>query len=532
MRLLLALLTLALAAPAASALTPDTPEPQPSLVPPALTPGASGPAFIENRGQWPDDVLFLTHVEGGRAWVTRTGIVYDFFEVERDESAPSGPDGRTGPDLPGPRRGAEPDDGRVRGHVVRLAFEGGEARTVGPEDALATRLNFFLGDDPARHASNVPVFEAVTLRGVYAGVDLRLASEAGALTLSFEADDAAALATVRPAVPTGEAIRDGEAGAVVATSLGDRALGVVQVAVRRGAEAGRYAARLSGGTVEADRARPVRDRPAQSDPAARTGGDGLLYSTFLGGSGSDSGYALAVDASGAVYIAGSTRSADFPTTPGAYDTSFNGSADAFVAKLDIGSATDPVPDLVPLNLTVSPTEGPAGSSATVSFTVLNQGGADAPATQTNVRISTSDTEITVDDPLLGTLTTPALAAGEQTSETVEVTIPSDLAAGPYHVWVILDVDGTAGQSNEENDYASTPFTVTGGTGSVFVYRAEFNQGAQHELVTPELLTVGEPSIPLIPGRDTVVRYYLFGESGPQEDYSATLRVSSDLLRTR
>ena len=59
----------------------------------------------------------------------------------------------------------------------------------------------------------------------------------------------------------------------------------------------------------------------------------LLYSTFLGSEGSEYGSAVAVDAAGAVYVAGETSSATFPTTPGAYDSTHNGMTDAFVAKL-------------------------------------------------------------------------------------------------------------------------------------------------------------------------------------------------------
>jgi hypothetical protein len=53
-----------------------------------------------------------------------------------------------------------------------------------------------------------------------------------------------------------------------------------------------------------------------------------------GGNDFDSGYALAVDGEGNAVVTGVTRSADFPTTPGAYDTSFNhGGGDVFVMKL-------------------------------------------------------------------------------------------------------------------------------------------------------------------------------------------------------
>ncbi len=54
-------------------------------------------------------------------------------------------------------------------------------------------------------------------------------------------------------------------------------------------------------------------------------GTGLLYATFLGGSGYDEGYGIAVDGAGQAYVTGYTYSADFPASLGpGYDTSYNG----------------------------------------------------------------------------------------------------------------------------------------------------------------------------------------------------------------
>ncbi|MBI2271250.1 MAG: hypothetical protein HYU69_12980, partial [Bacteroidetes bacterium] len=56
----------------------------------------------------------------------------------------------------------------------------------------------------------------------------------------------------------------------------------------------------------------------------------MVYSTFIGGSGSEDGVCLAIDAVNMAYIGGVTTSNNFPVSVGAYDGSFNGSTDAFV----------------------------------------------------------------------------------------------------------------------------------------------------------------------------------------------------------
>jgi Abnormal spindle-like microcephaly-assoc'd, ASPM-SPD-2-Hydin/Beta-propeller repeat len=68
-------------------------------------------------------------------------------------------------------------------------------------------------------------------------------------------------------------------------------------------------------------------------------GSALLYSTFLGGTVNDYGYGIAIDGNGNAYVGGASYSIDFPTTSGAFDTTFNGNEDAFVTKLNsTGSA--------------------------------------------------------------------------------------------------------------------------------------------------------------------------------------------------
>jgi hypothetical protein len=63
-------------------------------------------------------------------------------------------------------------------------------------------------------------------------------------------------------------------------------------------------------------------------------GTSQIYSTYLGGDFEDSGWSIAVDASGNAYVTGYTESSNFPTTPGAYKTTLTGSRNAFVTKLN------------------------------------------------------------------------------------------------------------------------------------------------------------------------------------------------------
>ncbi len=68
-------------------------------------------------------------------------------------------------------------------------------------------------------------------------------------------------------------------------------------------------------------------------------GSALVYSTYIGGSGADSGLGIAVDTSGGTYITGWTNSGNFPATVGALQPVSGGDDDGFVAKFQIDGPT-------------------------------------------------------------------------------------------------------------------------------------------------------------------------------------------------
>jgi hypothetical protein len=96
-------------------------------------------------------------------------------------------------------------------------------------------------------------------------------------------------------------------------------------------------------------------------------GSGLLFSSYFGGSGDDYGYGIALDSAGNAYVGGQTSSSNFPTTPGAYQTT---PGSGFVLLIDPPADGQPATPAV-LNLTpfVVPFPSPVTSAlASVSGT--------------------------------------------------------------------------------------------------------------------------------------------------------------------
>jgi Beta-propeller repeat len=95
----------------------------------------------------------------------------------------------------------------------------------------------------------------------------------------------------------------------------------------------------TGGVVQTSLAGAGDAFVSKLDPT-KSGTMSLIYSTYLGGAGTDSGNSIAVDSSGAAYITGSTQSTNFPTQ-NAFQSTLKGTQNAFVTKLN-ATATAPL----------------------------------------------------------------------------------------------------------------------------------------------------------------------------------------------
>jgi hypothetical protein len=228
-------------------------------------------------------------------------------------------------------------DGEGGGHALDLSFLGANPdATLEASKRLSGEVNYLQGDDPAKWQKGLPTHGELLYGGLWPGVDMAVRGEEGGnLKYEFHLKPGSSVEDVRLGYRGAEGLSVGAGGQLlVQTSLGvlkDAApVSYQRIGGERVPVESRYTLKGDGGYGFAVGAYDPR-YPLVIDP-------GLDYSTFLGGGDGDRGGDIAVR-DGRAYVTGFTRSPDFPTTSGAFDTTHNGLDDAFVTKLNAsGSA--------------------------------------------------------------------------------------------------------------------------------------------------------------------------------------------------
>jgi hypothetical protein len=321
--------------------------------------------FIANRGQVHHSVRFTAQSPGFTAYFTPEEIVID-----------------------------------VASAIVRMRYPGANVSpALGGLDLQEGKANYLIGNDPGNWKTDVPLFGRVVYKDLYPGIDMLYSSSARRLKSEFVVAPGADPSRIRIAYTGAAAIHIDDTGALVfSTAEGDlreEAPEIYQEATgRRDPVEGAF--RVSGDVVsflvgEYDHSRELRIDPVlsystylggigtnkgnaiavdSSNSAYITGytdstnfpvtvgalqtvsagsvdvfvtklnaaGSAIVYTTYIGGSGDDRGFSIAVDASGNAYVTGWTGSANFPIVAAAQPGS-GGGRDAFVAKLSpAGSA--------------------------------------------------------------------------------------------------------------------------------------------------------------------------------------------------
>ena len=221
--------------------------------------------------------------------------------------------------------------------VVRIALKGAShAPQMSGVEKMAARSNFFIGNDPKQWHTNVPNYAKVELKNVYPGIDLIYhGSEQGQLEYDFRLASGGDPNAIRLSFRGAGKLALSKQGDLIVSvgksKLVEHAPAIYQeIGGARRTIGGGW--RLHGAHEAGMRVAAYdRSRPIVIDPT-------LTFSTYLGGSTADGALAVASDATSNAYVTGFACSANFPVTSGVYQGTAQGGCDAFVSKFNSSGA--------------------------------------------------------------------------------------------------------------------------------------------------------------------------------------------------
>ena len=195
--------------------------------------------------------------------------------------------------------------------------------------ALAGKVNYFIGNDPAGWRTDIPTYGRVEYSHVYRGVDLTYYGNQGCLEYDFIVAAGADPAAIRIAASGADKVKVDAGGDLILETEGGEVrfrppVSYQEIGGKRRSVESKY---LVAGSSEVHFAVGSYDvrYPLVIDPS-------LVYSTYLGGSAAESGAAVAVGPDGNAFVTGQTYSMDFPLV-NAEQSSYGGDGAMFVAKL-------------------------------------------------------------------------------------------------------------------------------------------------------------------------------------------------------
>jgi len=301
-------------------------------------------AFTKNMGQWDDRVLFRANAGGATMWFTKEGVTYQFTRRIGNDNTPLNPLSRgdslsfagiaQNEHIPLLRGVRGVSDTSIEQLVLTAKFIGANPNpAVIAEGQMEYKCNYFLGNDPTQWHTDVPNYEAITLRDIYPGIDVKYSGDGGGqAAYEFIASPSADVSQIKVAYEGAEETSlDSDGRLTLKTKWGDM-IAAIESPTSGVLSGSASFSQLSDKTVgfEADRSTPLTTGGA-SRQALGTLGVTLSYSTYLGGGDHDIGDAISVDGNGYAYVTGYTTSSDFPTL-NPYQT-HQGNYDVFVTKL-------------------------------------------------------------------------------------------------------------------------------------------------------------------------------------------------------
>ncbi|GIX42074.1 MAG: hypothetical protein KatS3mg129_1807 [Leptospiraceae bacterium] len=279
--------------------------------------------FVENQGQWDKEVLYKAKTFAGSFFITRKGeMVYDIpkYTEDREDSEKN------------QKNQIESYNKKsiIGGVVIKESLVNSKDNRIIALDESITEVSYFKGNNPSLWKKGLRSYKRISYGEVYPFIELQLKAYGNNIEKLFYIKPGGEVENIRIQIEGVDKIEIDEKGQLILeTPYGEVVFTKPRAYYKESPEEdievsyvlynfGEYGFSIK----DYDKTRTLIIDP-------------LLASTYIGGSGRDEAKSLAIDSSGNVYIMGYTLSNNYPTTRGAYDTTYNGGDhDIFISKLN------------------------------------------------------------------------------------------------------------------------------------------------------------------------------------------------------
>lgn len=284
--------------------------------------------FIQNKGQWNEEIDFQAQVPGGRLGVSAKGfsvLLLDMEEIGHRHLASHGAiNESTG------QPATEPFDGHY--FQVNLLGSNGQSKAI-TEMTLDGHYNYFIGNDSCRWATNALAFATILYPDVYDGIDFRVSSVGKNLKYDFIVRPGADPSQIRIEYSGVDAIEKSDDELKIRTAVGSltesKPISFQVNDDNKQVVPSEF--RLKNNVVSFSFPTGYDEcRELVIDPI-------LIFSTYSGSTADNWGSTATPGEHGTLYSAGVTRQdlgGFFPATVGAFQTTNGGSFDMAIIKYD------------------------------------------------------------------------------------------------------------------------------------------------------------------------------------------------------
>jgi len=302
--------------------------------------------FTENKNQWDKKIVYRAQLDGGVLFLEKNCFTYNFYDKETlreahlGEAPPSLPEGKEKQraSQPDESKGASPSpSGRpggasIRSHAFRMTFLNAE-KTVktSAKHATSDYCNFFIGKEKSKWAGHVKNYQEVNYKNLYTGISLQILGMQNSMKYNFIVDPQGNTDKIK-------LLYDGPDSITL-----DKGTLKIKTSVNELIEQKPYAYQWIGGKQVEVACEFVLENntvqfqfPNGYDKKNELIIDPVLVFACSSGSVADNfGMTATYDAHGNLYSGGTAFGIGYPTTMGAYDPSWNGSATYLAGRTDV-----------------------------------------------------------------------------------------------------------------------------------------------------------------------------------------------------